>query len=222
MPISTSLFNTLLESNACSWALWSSRFGEKDSLETDLKAIEGFLRQEVGRLKPNVVFLGLNRSHSRRKAAKTIPPHPVKCSNFHNPRHRGDAFLCKEISGCLELLGGFMTDLSMVLESNSKKVGEPSIEDVANFRSTLKKLRGRPIHVICFGHRVFNALTRHLETADVGSLCQGDVPVLDWHAGREWIRAYRVIHYSYAVRYNRAPRFRKQLRCINQAVRNCQ
>lgn len=105
--ITEEILHKLNPYSTSSWAIWN----END--ENDLP----FFLSRTEKLRNDVVFLGLNRSGIHKLGFGNF-------QNFHAKGHRGDAELKKLIQdqNLVNLTGAYMTDLSEIFETNSKKV----------------------------------------------------------------------------------------------------
>lgn len=183
----------LFKSNINALAIW-----EEDSM--DMPGIHSEKADEL--FKPNIIFLGLNPS----KSLETI-------RNFHSTS-AGDKLLKKVIQGCEgnenepdskqldNLIGGFMTDLTDKVESDSSNIdlSDHSFEHIEN---VLKVLGENHYHLICFGVKTYEAtrnwlLNQTSEEKDVLRCRIERTENLDYD-----ITLYKVMHYSYRFDENR-------------------
>ena len=130
-----------------SWAIWSLN-GASDI---------AFFTAKMELLHARVVILGLNRGR------RALGQETILFVNFHTPKHRGDKRLERFIQGNqLEaILGGYMTDLSLEIETDSKKVeiDKPTVA-VDNLRSQLSFSDEPRRTIICIGDKTFDTLCR--------------------------------------------------------------
>jgi hypothetical protein len=216
MSISIEQFNSLLDYETASWAFWSKGFNKNDCLESIQNNIEGFLRKHIPEFKDNVVLLGLNRSsNKRRNSGKSKVDYP-HCANFHGKGHAGDGFLSNTISKLDALHGAFMTDLSIDFESDSKKIKIKSIE---HLQCQLDILGSRSVHIVCFGQKVFSTFQILTNEQPIILQSSDNVSSLAINFHERTFHCYKVIHYSYAVRYNHQNRFIKQMEAVNNTIK---
>ncbi|MEP7214182.1 MAG: hypothetical protein ABI791_13980 [Acidobacteriota bacterium] len=143
-------FERLCVIDTSSWALWS---------DTGDSSVQ-FFRERLRVLHGRAIFVGLNRSSSW--SGKTETTH---LSNFHAPKHVGDRRLKKHIqdAGLKNLIGGFMTDVSEVIESRSGRVTVDSAESTRVFVDKVAAMDdSREREIICFGDKVFETLRKGL------------------------------------------------------------
>lgn len=220
MAIPSTTFDELMEFETASWAVWSPGFLEASAGANNVPPVADFLRTQLDRLRPDVIFLGLNRAAGRKKQAMAPQPEHRPYANFHSVGHRGDKFLAREIPAFRSLAGGFMTDLSEAVDGNEQAV-QIKDTDIPRFEEQWDTLGAARTHVICFGDKVFRALhqgfgappTKYLPNSDVCTVCT-------FSCGRDkrTLDAYKVIHYSHADRWGKAKQFRDQLAPIDGAV----
>jgi len=191
------IYNRLTESKLNAWAIW-----EDESMD-----LPGLSRPEISKyLKPGIIFLGLNPS----KSLKTI-------RNFHS-NSVGDKRLKEAIqNGDLEsaalknLVGGFMTDLTDTVESDSSKV-DLKEHSFHKFEQILQVLGEDQYHIICFGGKTYETaknwlLNQKAVDKDVLSCETGKMPYV--------ITLYKVMHYSYRYGENKVG---EQLNRINESI----
>lgn len=134
-----------------SWALWSDRFPRRGCVEADPDELVEFIENNVDKLQPEVVFLGLNPS------TKEQEQHDGRYTNFHSPKlqHRDvDLRISVEENG---FVGAYMTDLTTKPTPNSDEIDKDDVEVQSLIRQF--EILGRDdYHVICFGRRVSNLL----------------------------------------------------------------
>ena len=128
-----------------SWAIWNTAC--EDSLQ--------FFEDNVGKLRSDVVFVGLNRSLDRREWTNNF-------QNFHKVGHQGDAALKRNIQGqqLTRLIGGYMTDLSEVFEARSGEVAIDILAAGNRLEEQLSILQASRPNIVCFGERVFKCLCK--------------------------------------------------------------
>jgi hypothetical protein len=218
MAISKQQFESLLIFDTASWAFWSNGFNKSGCLEENPEDIKEFLSAHISEFKGDVVLLGLNRSNNKRKKAnknsQTYPPF----SNFHGKGHAGDGLLSNVISKLSHIHNAFMTDLYPDLQSDSSKV---NIERAKAFNYIARQLDILELHqynIICFGDEVFATFQ------ELGNVQPRIIPnssgVLNLQliSPDRVLNCYKVIHYSYAVRFNRKERFKKQMETVNNEI----
>lgn len=187
----------LTKSNINTWAVW-----EKDSMK-----LPDISSQDIaGLLKAQIIFLGLNPS----KSLETI-------RNFHS-NSAGDKRLKKAIQGSdiknarlNNLIGGFMTDLTDMVESDSSNV-DLSDHSFQHIEHVLEMLGKDHYHMICFGGKTYETtknwlLNQKSEENDVLSCKAGKKPYE--------ITLYKVMHYSYRYGENKVS---KQLANVNELL----
>jgi hypothetical protein len=163
--VSDSQLRKLADFPSASWALWSGEFPgancleSRSNLESDPKRIYSFVRQNARRLKPGVVFLGLNRSSGR-----PLPPF----RNFHGMHHRGDKTLHRYVQdeGLTGLQGAFMTDVSEKCTLPDSHRVKLTPNDVREFAKQLQILAQPSYKIICFGRRAFSLTVSGLVGCD--------------------------------------------------------
>ena len=203
-------FDALADYTTASWALWSDSFPDKGCVEEDPAAVGDFLAapEQRERMNPGVVFVGLNPSGDI----------PAPLYDFHGVGHSGiggrnDRRLKQFIQDAElpSLGGGFMTDLTTVVEPDSSNVSTENIE-VEVFEEQLRALNQDEYTIIAFGNDAFNVLADYTNTtgADVTdgpvSLRSFDATVAD-----RPVRVYRVYHYSYQYGGDIIAKLRAQL-----------
>lgn len=141
--VTTNKLRDLSVNPTSSWALWNEN-GDSNF---------EFFNKKLHLLKPDVVFLGLNRSN----VIKSLEIKPF--INFHAPKHRGDNRLRRFIQeGLLEnLIGSYMTDLSIEIETDSTKVkiDKLALDKLVNEINYIKPKRRI---IICIGNKAFDSL----------------------------------------------------------------
>ncbi len=169
-----------------SWAIWNEN-GASDI---------AFFAANMDLLHGRVVLLGLNRGN-RAIGQETIP-----FVNFHTPKHRGDKRLERFIQGCrlTALIGGYMTDLSLQIETDSNKVEikkpKAAVDDLC---SQLSFSREPKRTIICIGDKTFDTLccglglkaSRYKTDQDKIDLrmTQANVKDEDWSMYRVWLHS---------------------------------
>jgi hypothetical protein len=211
-------FDKLTEFDTASWAIWSPTFNQRDCLESDPKKIKSFLRSQMPQLKRNIILLGLNRSLNEKKA----PPRPTttypRLANFHTSSHAGDRLLNTVTSRLPNIKGAFMTDLSVQQESKSRKIQIDPSKALDNLVGQLDILDSPSFHIVCFGGKVFktfsdlSGISSKLppSTEDVNGVSLTHLGMI--------LNCYKVIHYSYAVRYHHQDRFMHQMKVVNRFI----
>ena len=213
MSISKKQLLKLSNFPTASWALWSEKFNKRDSMESEPEKIYPFIISHYKKLKNNIVFVGLNRS--KKRGGKETIKYP-KFANFHSIGHPGDGFLKQMINNYPILTGAYMTDLSSVQESDSRKV---KIENLNSFTEQLNILSSSVYNIICFGDEVIKNIANlagHKET--IAYEKHNDIKKIFIEHNDLKLNLYKIIHYSYAVRYNNKDRFRRQLNEIVKSI----
>ena len=187
----------LTETNLNAWAVW-----ENNSMKMpDISSSE-----VADLLKPQIIFFGLNPS----KNLKNI-------RNFHSSSV-GDKRLKKAIQGkniktpnLEKLIGGFMTDLTDRVESDSSKVDlkEHSFKHIEHVLQTLGE---NSYHMICFGGKTYETaknwlLNQKVEGNDLLKCQVGKKPYK--------VTLYKVMHYSYRFGENKVG---EQLAKVNELL----
>lgn len=194
--ISEGVMKTLREEYPrTSWAIWSEDFPRRGCIEEDSERFVGYVQSQRHRLRPDLVFLGLNPSTDA----------PSDFANFHSPslRHADrDLRIVVEESG---LEGGFMTDCSDTVEPRGERLDLES-EFLQTFFAQLKTLPGAEYTVVCFGRRVFDEI-RSAVKSSAEELAEGVSRRTCTREGLE-VAFYSVYHYS--QRSN--PRYLESLR----------
>jgi hypothetical protein len=128
-----------------SWAIWN------DNGPNDIAFFSAKLESLHGR----VVILGLNRGN-RAHGQEAIP-----FVNFHTPNHRGDKRLERFIQGrqLKEIIGGYMTDLSLEIDTDSNKVEIDNPEAAVDDLCSQLRFSNEPRRtIICIGNKTFDTL----------------------------------------------------------------
>ena len=141
--ITETQMNELRNFPTSSWAVWPEE-------PTDLLE---FMTQQRPLLRSDVVFLGLNRSGQPREWEN-------RYQNFHTAGHQGDAQIKKIVQdGALNaILGGYMTDLCDVFETDSAKVRPELSSAGRTLEEQLAILGSAHLHIICFGATTYRSL----------------------------------------------------------------
>ncbi len=141
--ISAQQFQALRRYPTSSWAVWNENGSD------DL----AFFERQLHRLKADVVFVGLNRSGPQRVEDNQF-------QNFHLPGHRGDLVLRRALQNqnLQFLLGAYMTDLSAVFETDSRKVTIDIERSGDLLEEQIAVLGGTNVALICFGDLAFRSL----------------------------------------------------------------
>lgn len=184
--ISLEAFNKLKEFETSSWAIWDK------TNENNL----GFFISNLERLHAKVIFVGLNRSNIANNVSLTAP-----LSNFHTKGHIGDGRLKRFVQdeNLLNLIGGFMTDISEQIETNSNLVKVEEQDAVKKFAEKVRSIDdSQTRHIICFGNKVFDIFVRALGISK--SLIQENrenkIRETEIKGNYETWHLYRVWHYS--------------------------
>lgn len=175
----------LLRSHATSsWAVWSN-VGDNTA---------SFFRNQLETLHGGVVFVGLNRSNSWSVDISD------RMANFHSRGHVGDARLKRQIQDAdlSRLIGGFMTDLSEEIETDSGRVKLTPADAVAAFKLKVIGLdKNRARDVICFGDKVFETFRKGLGVKTWAvSEYEPELKGFERKVEDEVWRFHRVWHYS--------------------------
>ncbi len=124
----------------------------------------------------------------------------------------------RTVSSFQSLHGAYMTDLCLDMQSQSMKVTIDAPEAISRLEEQLRVLASSRFHVVCFGHAVFRTLSTVTPTAVT---IQDGIATAEVVLGSNLsLSCYRVIHYSYAVRYKRAERFTQKLKQVNDIIGN--
>jgi hypothetical protein len=206
--ITTNKLRDLSVNPTSSWALWNEN-GDSDF---------EFFNKKLHLLKPDVVFLGLNRSN----VIKSLEIKPF--INFHAPNHTGDNRLKRFIQeGLLEnLIGAYMTDLSIEIETDSTKVkiDKSAIHKIVNEINYIKPNRRT---IICIGDKSFKSLckcfqiqySKIMKNHEKSNLKFSKAIVNDeeWYIYRVWM------HSNYGSNQNKGEiELKKQLELINEFI----
>ncbi len=184
--IATEIFHKLKDIETSSWAVWS---------EESANSLNFFLsKQETFHSK--VIFVGLNRSNAANDFSKVAP-----LSNFHTKGHVGDRRLKRFVqdANLSNLIGGFMTDISEQIETNSNLV---TIEEQNVVKNFVRKIRSiddsQTRHIICFGDKVFNSFVNALKISKsrVNENSENKIKDVEVKVDNEAWHLYRVWHYS--------------------------
>lgn len=176
------IFDKLTNSKS-SWALWPEDDWSKINLEK-------YFLDNITTLKPNIIFLGLNKSKN------TINDY----SNFHTSKHSGDKTLSNIICKLKNLSGGFMTDICSEIESDSNRV-KINNKEIDNFINQIISIDEQKLKIICFGDKVYETLK---ERFDIEMECH----YIKLNMYKFWteiqnisLEFYRVWHYSNYGKY---------------------
>lgn len=203
MAVTLKQFQQLAMFETSSWAVWSSEFNRRGCLEAEQHRIHAYMESRLTELRNEVVLLALNRSFHEKKASQLSTTISYPYSNFHAQGHPGDGLLNKMLSHLPSLRGAYMTDLCLDKQSQSRKVTIDSSEVLSRLGEQLRMLAAPRYHVVCFGNAVFNTLCSAVPTAIT---IQNGLATAEVVLGKNFdLSCYRVIHYSYAVRFNRGP-----------------
>ncbi|GET29378.1 hypothetical protein [Prolixibacter sp. SD074] len=203
--ISHEIFEELKNDVLNSWAVWNE----------DGNNTLDFFQSKLDILNSRFVFLGLNRSNGAERNEHT----PFR--NFHAGRHVGDNRLKKIIQDeVLEnLIGSFMTDLTIEVQTDSTKVKVNEETTVNKLIEKLSFMRCPQRSIICFGEKVFESICSGLkvERGKIIELPEFHLKKATVHvAGEQWT-IYRVWHYSNYGRFlhKSEEELPKQLQYIN-------
>lgn len=183
--MTTQDFYELSRDKSNSWALWNTN-GENDI---------NYFKSNQKRLHGRVIFLGLNRSNGANKVNE-YPPF----KNFHAEKHTGDRRLQTYIQtdNLKNLIGGFMTDISDVIETDSNKVNIDLQSILNHFKSKLSLIKSNERNIICFGNKVFNSICTSLgiKKTDIQVNPEIELKFISFKVETEVWNIYRVWHYS--------------------------
>ena len=218
MAISIQQFDSLLEIETASWAVWSDDFNKNGCIESKPENIKDFLREHISDLKQNVVLIGLNRASRKRSKVSSDDKLSFPYSNFHTKGHAGDGLLKKVVSVLNNISGAYMTDLSLDLQSDSSKIKIEQTKAFEYFVNQLDILGSTYFHIVCFGSKVFETFNVLTEDRSIIIPNSNGVMNLQLNLSGKQLSCYKVIHYSYAVRYNKKDRFQSQLVAISKEI----
>lgn len=184
--ITAEVFEKLRESPTNSWAVWDVK--DDNNL--------AFFRANLTNLHGKVIFVGLNRSDVANDSSKVFP-----LSNFHTRDHIGDKRLKRFIqdNNLSNLIGGFMTDISEQIESNSKKVKIQEQDAVKKFAEKVRSIDdSQKRHIICFGNDVFDCFIKPLRISKnlIKEIPENKIKYVEVKGNYETWHLYRVWHYS--------------------------
>lgn len=200
------LFEEITNSRS-SWAIWP---------DEEVESYREFFIENISRLNPNVIFLGLNRFGGKKNRSGNEGI--ADCSNFHKRGHRGDAFHKNEIPRLEKLSGGFMTDIVSEIESFSSKVVSNQ-EEIDRFIDTLVKFNKEEITIICFGDKCYKFLNDRLIEGTKSK--QENIGLLHHRTSYKNVNLniYRVWHYSNWGKFeDKLVQLREQLCEINNRL----
>lgn len=194
-----------------SWALWNPD-GPNDI---------NFFASRREQLHGRVVVLGLNRSRGAQLHGA------IPFINFHTPKHRGDRRLERFIQGenLSEICGAYMTDLSLVVETDSNKVVIENPKDaLAHLYSQLSFSQESERFIICMGDKTFETLCRALELNAASyrsDPCLDNLRIAKGVFEKERWTLFRVWFHSSYGRFQRLgdEELPKQLKRINDTVK---
>jgi hypothetical protein len=167
------LFDKITDTRS-SWALWPD--------SDDCKKLRDYFKKNIIKLKPNIIYLGLNPSD-------TIND----CENFH--KSANDKILKKQIIKFVNLQGGFMTDLYSIENKNSKEV-KGDTNEIRGFINKLQFINSPEIKIICFGDKVYLHLRDYLEPDIEIRFLSTNLLNFSIYKHNIKIDIYRVWHYS--------------------------
>ncbi len=184
--ISLEIFNSLIEIETSSWAVWDEE--TSNSLTFFLSKLELFHSR--------VVFVGLNRSNVAKNLSKVSP-----LSNFHTKGHIGDKRLKRFVqdANLSNLIGGFMTDISEQIETNSNLVKVEEQDAIKKFAEKVRSIDDTLTrHIICFGNKVFDIFIRALGISKprIQENRENKIKETAVKGNYETWHLYRVWHYS--------------------------
>lgn len=191
------------------WAIWDDTFPDGDCVERTPERLVEFVRDHAARLTPDVVLIGLNRADDLEAAFQ----------NFHAPTRTHYDYRLKEFiqDGDLDRLrGAYMTDLvdEVNPESNEVRVTDADAEVLLE---QLHLLGERDYHVICFGNKPFDGLTRYFG-ADATSRSP-EIKYAKINIDELTLHLYRVWFYGlYGVYQSRVETLERQLQHLNERI----
>jgi hypothetical protein len=197
--VSEKQIDGLTEYRTSSWAMWREAIDEK------------YCKDNINCLKNNVVLLGLNQSGGDKESKET----KSNFLNFHAFGHKGDGLLKEEISKLEHLRGAYMTDLSTVIESDSKKV-KLTVESKKRFEEQLKILAADKFYIICFGQKVLNFLINECYPEAKPQNPESEIKELFVKTEKWELKIYGVQHYSAWLGKNK--KCRDQLKTVNTLI----
>ena len=219
MPVTKEQFKNLSEFDTGSWAVWSPKFNKRECIESTPHEIQPYLEARIAELKNDVVLLGLNRAHNTKRASCHPSTGYPKFSNFHAAGHPGDGLLKTIISELPNLQGAYMTDLAQDLDSSSANIRIDSSCATKRLDQQFDILEANQFHIVCFGKKVFAALIEGFKIWK-GEFLPDSFGVRQYRIQqpRRLLFCYEVIHYSYAVRFNKKMRLKDQMQSINDLI----
>ena len=184
--LATEIFNKLKDIETSSWAVWN---------EENENTLDFFLSKR-GLLHGKVIFVGLNRSNVANDSSKVTP-----LSNFHTKGHIGDKRIKRFVQdvNLSNLIGGFMTDISEQIETNSDKISVEARDAVKKFAKKIRSIDdSRTRHIICFGDKVFNIFINAIRVSKscVRLNSENKIKEVVIKGNYETWHLYRVWHYS--------------------------
>lgn len=184
--IDIEVFNSLKQIATSSWAVWNDR--NENTLDFFLSKRESF----HGR----VIFVGLNRSNAANDSSRVSP-----LSNFHTKGHVGDNRLRRFVqdNNLSKLIGGFMTDISEQIETNSSRVNIEEQDAVKKFAEKIRLIDdSQTRHIICFGNKVFDSFINALRISKnrINENRENKIKEVEVIGNYETWYLYRVWHYS--------------------------
>ena len=150
--------------HVASWAIWKEVGETPKSNMGDLNILDPQQNPDVlSKLKPDVVFVGLNTS----KDISGLEPF----SNFHPTNPFANDYKTRYALKGTELWGGYMTDIikkyeelhSLSVIKHLRKYPEVVDENIETFRKELKDLGTKNPTIIAFGNAAYSILKRHLK-----------------------------------------------------------
>jgi len=180
------VFNNLERMATSSWAVWDERNeNTSDFFLSKRKSFHG-----------RVIFVGLNRSNIANDLSKVSP-----LSNFHTKGHVGDNRLKRFVqdNNLSNLIGGFMTDISEQIETNSNQVKVEEHDAVKKFVEKIRLIdNSQTRHIICFGNKVFDTFINALKISKsrVKENRVNKIKEVEIKGHYETWCLYRVWHYS--------------------------
>lgn len=192
-----------------SWAIWSDTFPEDGCVEEIPSKIADFFLERYGKLTPEVILLGLNRSND----------FDAPFQNFHAATKMHYDYRLKRFiqdGGLDRLHGSYMTDLVDDANPDSSQV-EMSEADAEVFLEQLDLLDRNEYDVICFGNKPFQGLTDYFDVDAVQK--PHEIKNATFTADGKTLRLYRVWFYGlYGVHQDKVDTLEKQLEFLDNRI----
>lgn len=190
-----------------SWAVWDDAFPDGDCVEDHPERLVEFVKERAGRLTPDIVLMGLNRSGNL----------PAPFSNFHAPTRSHYDYRLKECiqdGGLERLQGAYMTDLVDETDPDSHNVAVTD-DDATVLLEQLHLLDESVYHVICFGNKPFDALVEYFDAKE--SMLPPELRRATVETEGLTLHLYRAWFYGlYGAHQDKVPVFKRQLQRLNE------